>query len=41
MNSVVAMQFLSFGKKFKCETCGEKFKTEVELQEHGKKEHKK
>ncbi len=25
-----------FGKKYKCSTCGAKFKTEAELMEHGK-----
>ncbi len=25
-----------FGKKFKCEACGSKFKTEVELADHAK-----
>lgn len=25
-----------FGKKFRCETCGMKFRTEAELREHGK-----
>lgn len=25
-----------FGKKFKCDACGAKFKTESELAEHGK-----
>jgi DNA-directed RNA polymerase subunit RPC12/RpoP len=25
-----------FGKKFKCETCGAKFSTEAELNEHSK-----
>ena len=36
------MQFLTFGTKFKCDSCGEEFKTESEseLKEHSKKEHK-
>jgi hypothetical protein len=25
-----------FGKKYKCSTCGAKFKTEAEMMEHGK-----
>jgi C2H2-type zinc finger len=33
------MQFNLFGKKFKCDTCGQKFKTETELEQH-KIEHK-
>jgi transposase-like protein len=34
------MQFNLFGKKkFKCNSCGKKFKTEAELAEHRQKEH--
>jgi hypothetical protein len=33
------MQFNLFGKKFKCNNCGKKFKTEAELAEHRQKEH--
>jgi hypothetical protein len=25
-----------FGKKYKCETCGEKFESKEKLEEHGK-----
>ena len=35
------MQFNLFGKKFKCLVCGKKFKTEGELEQHGRIEHKK
>ena len=35
------MNFLGFGKKYKCEKCGAKFKTEGELEEHNSEEHKK
>jgi hypothetical protein len=29
-----------FGKKFKCDTCGMKFKTKPELEQHRQREHK-
>jgi DNA-directed RNA polymerase subunit RPC12/RpoP len=35
------MQFTLFGKKFKCATCGKKFKTDSELEQHRQKEHAK
>jgi hypothetical protein len=38
--AIIDMGFLSFGKKYKCEKCGAKFKTENELAEHKGKEHK-
>ncbi|AIF84238.1 hypothetical protein NTE_02184 [Candidatus Nitrososphaera evergladensis SR1] len=33
------MKFPSFGKKFKCTVCGDKFKTEAELEDHRVKMH--
>ena len=34
------MQFNLFGKKYKCETCGEKFKNQVDLDTHRQNQHK-
>ena len=36
----ISVNFLSFGKKYKCATCGAKFKTTDELAVHKAKEHK-
>jgi hypothetical protein len=33
------MDFNFFSKKFKCNTCTEKFKTEAELSQHKQAEH--
>jgi hypothetical protein len=33
------MDFNFFSKKFKCNTCNEKFKTEAELSQHKQAEH--
>jgi len=33
------MRFPSFGKKYKCVICGDKFKTEAELEAHRTKMH--
>ena len=33
------MKLPSFGKKYKCVVCGEKFKTETELEDHRVKMH--
>jgi hypothetical protein len=33
------MKFPSFGKKYKCVICGDKFKTEMELEVHRTKMH--
>ena len=34
------MKFPSFGgKKYKCDSCGEKFKTEAELEDHSVRKH--
>ena len=37
---IAGMRFLNFGKKYKCERCGAKFKTDAQLAEHKDKEHK-
>ncbi|MRN41533.1 MAG: hypothetical protein FIO02_10885 [Nitrosopumilales archaeon] len=34
------MQFNLFGKKFKCDNCGKKFKSQTELEQHRRNEHK-
>ncbi|MBV9176625.1 MAG: hypothetical protein JO327_00540 [Nitrososphaeraceae archaeon] len=35
------MQFSLFGKKLKCTTCGKKFKSDSELEQHRQREHTK
>jgi len=39
MHYTGSMKFDFFSKKFKCDLCHEKFKTETELREHSKLEH--
>ena len=34
------MKFNIFGKKFKCDKCGSKFKNEADLIEHRTREHR-
>jgi len=33
------MQFNLFGKKFKCATCGKKFRSDTDLEKHRKTDH--
>jgi hypothetical protein len=39
-SNIDIMKFNIFGKKFKCDACGKKFKTETELMTHNQAEHK-